>query len=190
MISKIEQEFVIDFYNNNASEFSSTRYAPWPLVKEFIESIPPGSLVLDVGCGNGKNQFRNDLIWTSCDASAEMCKLCNNAILAECTDLPFETNSFDAVICIAVIHHLDSSSKHVKAIKEIECVLKPNGKSLISVWAAQAKYGNGDQYIKWKSNDVLRYIHFFSESEIKALSKQSTIKLDYNNYYIYGCCYK
>ena len=30
------------------------RYRPWPRVVAFIESLPPDSLIVDVGCGNGK----------------------------------------------------------------------------------------------------------------------------------------
>ena len=31
-----------------------TRYKPWPKVSEFMSSLPPYSLVADVGCGNGR----------------------------------------------------------------------------------------------------------------------------------------
>ena len=27
---------------------------PWPLIEKFLKEIPPGSVGLDVGCGNGK----------------------------------------------------------------------------------------------------------------------------------------
>ena len=30
------------------------RYAPWPRVVEFIQSLKPGALIADVGYGNGK----------------------------------------------------------------------------------------------------------------------------------------
>ena len=35
------------------SSFSSCRQ-PWPTIRTFLQSIPPGSLGLDAGCGNGK----------------------------------------------------------------------------------------------------------------------------------------
>lgn len=39
-----------------ASHFSATRYKPWPLVAEFLDSFAdaPGSVGADLGCGNGK----------------------------------------------------------------------------------------------------------------------------------------
>jgi tRNA (uracil-5-)-methyltransferase TRM9 len=27
---------------------------PWPLVEKFLQSLPQGTLLADVGCGNGK----------------------------------------------------------------------------------------------------------------------------------------
>ena len=27
---------------------------PWPIVERFLKELPPGSVGLDVGCGNGK----------------------------------------------------------------------------------------------------------------------------------------
>ena len=48
------KEHVYDVYEKIAPHFSNTRYKPWPKVQEFMESVPPGSFVADVGCGNGK----------------------------------------------------------------------------------------------------------------------------------------
>jgi SAM-dependent methyltransferase len=98
MLSVLEKQYVQDFYNTYASEFDSTRYSTWPIVKNFIDSIPEHSHVLDVGSGNGKNQYRNDLNWTSCDNSIEMCNRSRNPHLCECTNLPFQSNMFDYVI--------------------------------------------------------------------------------------------
>ncbi|CBZ26116.1 conserved hypothetical protein [Leishmania mexicana MHOM/GT/2001/U1103] len=49
-----EREHVHDVYSAIADHFSSTRYKAWPQVSAFLESLPPFSLVADVGCGNGK----------------------------------------------------------------------------------------------------------------------------------------
>ena len=50
------------FYENHAAHFSDTRFCIWDVVREFGESrFTPNSVVLDVGCGNGKNmKYFND----------------------------------------------------------------------------------------------------------------------------------
>lgn len=54
-----------------AGHFSSTRFAVWPKVRAFLDSLPPGSVVADVGCGNGKYLgVRRDLAVLGCDRSA------------------------------------------------------------------------------------------------------------------------
>ena len=188
MFKHIEQNYVIDFYNNNAKSFNDTRYAPWPVVKKFIDSLKPGSSVCDIGCGNGKNQYRKDLMYTSCDNSIEMCKLVPNSVLCDCTSLQFADHSFDCVLCIAVLHHLADETRRLNALHEIKRVMKPNGKGLISVWGSQPKYGNGDQYVSWNHKEKQRYIHFFTINEVQTLCEKVFVNFeiseDYNNYFI------
>lgn len=47
----LEQAYVHDVYEQFCE---SSRSRPWPRVQEFIEGLEPGSLVCDIGCGNGK----------------------------------------------------------------------------------------------------------------------------------------
>ncbi|CAA0816676.1 S-adenosyl-L-methionine-dependent methyltransferases superfamily protein [Striga hermonthica] len=51
---EIEKKYVHRVYDAIAPHFSSTRFAKWPKVQAFLNSLPSGSLVLDAGCGNGK----------------------------------------------------------------------------------------------------------------------------------------
>lgn len=49
-------------YSSIAPHFSATRFKPWPLVSNFLDTLPPGSIGVDVGCGNGKYlHLRNTL---------------------------------------------------------------------------------------------------------------------------------
>ena len=50
----IEKDHVHKVYEDIAEHWNHTRYAPWPKVASFVQSIPEHSLVADVGCGNGK----------------------------------------------------------------------------------------------------------------------------------------
>ncbi|CAO1629777.1 unnamed protein product [Sympodiomycopsis kandeliae] len=59
---KWELENVHDVYSSIASHFSATRYKPWPLVTNFLASLPPGSIGVDVGCGNGKYLHLRNLL--------------------------------------------------------------------------------------------------------------------------------
>ncbi|KAK3315304.1 hypothetical protein B0H66DRAFT_340761 [Apodospora peruviana] len=49
-----ERTHVHGVYEAIAPHFSSTRYKPWPAVAQFLHAQRPGSVGLDVGCGNGK----------------------------------------------------------------------------------------------------------------------------------------
>lgn len=52
--ANLEEKLVHTVYENIAPHFHETRHTPWPKVKNFIESLQEGAVVLDVGCGNGK----------------------------------------------------------------------------------------------------------------------------------------
>lgn len=49
-----ELENVHKVYNEIANHFSETRHSPWPQVNEFIQAFEKGSVLVDIGCGNGK----------------------------------------------------------------------------------------------------------------------------------------
>ena len=51
---ELEKRHVHEVYENIAEHFSGTRHSPWPKIAEFLKNQPNGSLVADVGCGNGK----------------------------------------------------------------------------------------------------------------------------------------
>ena len=50
----MEKQHVYEVYEKIAPHFSNTRYKPWPMIVDFLNSLPDCSIVADVGCGNGK----------------------------------------------------------------------------------------------------------------------------------------
>lgn len=52
--TSMEKEHVYEVYEKIAPHFSNTRYKPWPMIVDFLNELPDGALVADVGCGNGK----------------------------------------------------------------------------------------------------------------------------------------
>lgn len=74
-----EETHVHGVYEAIASHFSATRHKPWPFVSSFLARQLPGSVGLDVGCGNGKNMGVNrDVLMFGCDRSAALISLARN----------------------------------------------------------------------------------------------------------------
>jgi tRNA (uracil-5-)-methyltransferase TRM9 len=140
-----EEQHVHEVYEQIASHFSSTRYKPWPIVESFLRSLSPGSIGLDVGCGNGKYLTVNqDVFIIGSDRSSNLVKIAakhelHSAVVADTLALPHQTGRFDFTISIAVVHHLSTSERRREAINSILDCLKEGGKALIYVWALEQK---------------------------------------------------
>ena len=140
---KYEQEHVHEVYQQIASHFSSTRYKPWPIIEKFLKELPCGSVGLDIGCGNGKYLAVNPNIFiVGSDRSRNLVTIAkrhqpHSALVSDILDLPHRPDSFDFVICIAVIHHLSTSERRIDGIKSILKCLKQSGQALIFVWALE-----------------------------------------------------
>ncbi|XP_011311375.1 alkylated DNA repair protein alkB homolog 8 [Fopius arisanus] len=151
----LELSYVHEVYEEISSHFDETRHKQWPNVSKFLDSIEPGSILLDVGCGNGK--YLNDtsgIFKVGCDRSSGLTRICRKrsfeVFLSDCLQLPFKSKSLDAVISIAVIHHLSTPERRRSAFLEILRVLRPGGRCLIYVWAK-------DQHWNSKDSTYLRF---------------------------------
>lgn len=66
--------------------------------------------------------------------------------------LPFRDESLDAVLSIAVVHHLATTERRVCALRELARVLRIGGRLIISVWAmeqANRKFESQDVLVPW-----------------------------------------
>jgi len=142
---RYEEQHVHEVYEQIASHFSSTRYKPWPIVEAFVQSLSPGSVGLDVGCGNGKYLTVNqDVFIIGSDRSSNLVKIAakhepHSAVVADTLTLPHQVGRFDFAISIAVVHHLSTPERRREATKAILDCLKDGGKALIYVWALEQK---------------------------------------------------
>ncbi|MED6131373.1 tRNA methyltransferase, has a role in tRNA modification [Stylosanthes scabra] len=139
---EIEKKYVHHVYDAIAPHFSSTRFAKWPKVASFLSSLPSGSLVLDAGCGNGKYLGLNPrCFFIGCDISPSLIKICSDrgheVLVADAVNLPYRTGFGDAAISIAVLHHLSTEHRRIRAIQELVRVVKKGGYVLITVWAKE-----------------------------------------------------
>ncbi|CAN6996152.1 unnamed protein product [Brassica rapa subsp. trilocularis] len=139
---EIEKKYVHRVYDAIAPHFSSTRYAKWPRVAAFLESLPSGSVILDAGCGNGKYLGLNpNCFFIGCDISSPLIRICSEkgqeVVVADAVHLPYREGFGDAAISIAVLHHLSTEERRTSAVNELVRVVKPGGFVLITVWAAE-----------------------------------------------------
>lgn len=61
---KLEDQHVHAVYENVAEHFSETRSKPWPNVLKFVKSLEIGSVLVDIGCGNGKYLGENHRVFS------------------------------------------------------------------------------------------------------------------------------
>ncbi|XP_025054029.1 alkylated DNA repair protein alkB homolog 8 [Alligator sinensis] len=154
--AKLEQEYVHKVYEEIAAHFSSTRHSPWPKIVEFLRALPEGSIVADVGCGNGKYLGINKgLHMVGCDRSKNLVDICGEkgceAFVCDALSVPIRSSSCDACISVAVIHHFSTAERRLATLRELARLLRPGGKALIYVWAMEQEYNNQkSKYLKEK----------------------------------------
>jgi len=183
-MNSIEKEYVHNTYQKIAEHFSNTRAYVWKSVKEFLKKVESNSIILEVGCGNGKNlNYRKDCINLGCDLCKNFCSITNRkgaeSLVANNLYLPFTDNSIDYILSIAVIHHLSTRERRMKSIYELIRILSPGGKLLIQVWAmkqpdnSRRKFTKQDNLVDFQSSDKkikeLRFYHVFEENELEEM---------------------
>ncbi|KAM4046384.1 putative tRNA methyltransferase 9B [Anomaloglossus baeobatrachus] len=158
--SQLERHHVHNVYEKIAPYFNDKRYKPWPKVQEFLLAQEPGSLIADIGCGNGKYLHINRQTYkVGCDYCLPLVKAARNqdyeVMACDGLCLPYRDGCFDAVLSIAVIHHFSTMERRVRAIKEMSRILKVGGKMMIYVWAMEQKrrkFEKQDLLIPWNKD--------------------------------------
>nr|CCA16369.1 alkylated DNA repair protein alkB 8 putative [Albugo laibachii Nc14] len=196
--STVEKAYVHDFYDRIADHFDSTRYAPWPKVASFVESLPEGAIIADVGCGNGKYMKIIDgarrFIFGG-DRSSKLVNICSTqglkALVLDALSVPIRSDSCDAALSIAVLHHLSSLEHRIMAVRELIRILRVGKEGIIYAWAHEQQDtsrrhfdpNKQDFMVPWnldrryvkddckeKGNVVVqRFCHMFREGELQAL---------------------
>ncbi|KAI9684699.1 MAG: tRNA methyltransferase, has a role in tRNA modification [Trizodia sp. TS-e1964] len=139
-----EAEHVHAVYEQIASHFSATRYKAWPIVSRFLADQPPGSIGLDVGCGNGKYLSANPRIFIiGSDRSPALASIAHKShpragvLVSDILSLPHARGRADFALAIAVVHHLASSARRVAALRALFETVKARGRVLVYVWALE-----------------------------------------------------
>jgi len=124
-----------------------------------------GSLFADVGCGNGKNipSCYSKGFAIGSDFSVGLINVCREKVfevnVSDALRIPYRSNCFDAVLSIAVLHHISSESRRIKLLAENMRILKKGGCALFYAWAYEQHDDKSKSGHKFKQQDVLVPFH-------------------------------
>ncbi|NMC07859.1 MAG: class I SAM-dependent methyltransferase [Candidatus Lokiarchaeota archaeon] len=154
-----------DLYDGIAPAFDRSRgKAPWDPLVTFMSdqaasgvaaSTTPGGIVLDLGCGNGRNMAYIKGIFKAracigLDLSASLLGAARqraggspvpDLVQGSMNVLPFRDRSFDAVACVAALHHSPSKASMRETLGKIQDATVAGGVLVLSVWRkCQARF--------------------------------------------------
>lgn len=167
--------------------FRDKRYTELPPADEVIAFLPqlaeaPGRRVLDHGCGAGRHAvllasegydvFGVDISPRGCELTSERlrdARLKGQITVGDMKALPYDDNSFDAVLSRGVITHGRREEVHA-ALREIEGVLRPGALMLctfISTRSSLMGSGSAIDPRTWICDDELErgVVHYFMTRE-------------------------
>lgn len=144
----------IAYYDQNAEAFFRDTVAAdvSSLRSRFLAHVPPGSAVLDAGCGSGRDAAAFQAAGyrvTAFDGSAEMVRLAR-----EHTGLPVQQMTFDEMTWEATFDGIWASASllHVPlqdlpgVVAHMARALRPEGALYISM-----KHGNGERHVNGRT---------------------------------------
>jgi len=154
------------------------------IVINFIKRYYSGSThrpqILDIGCGTGAmaEEVKGIGSYYGLDVSREAVDFCErrgieNIGLGDVRNIPYGENTFDFVLALDVIEHVDDD---FLAVKEIRRVLRPGGITIITVPAFKFLWGPTDVFF----HHYRRYRLVELESLLKG-NNFSILKLSYFN---------
>jgi SAM-dependent methyltransferase len=132
-------------------------YVLFAFVEESCEAISAGSLVLDAGAGEG--QYRRYLpharyIGVDLAVGDVQWNYSGLDAVSDLARLPFEANTFDAVLCTQVLEHVREPQQ---VLCEISRALKPGGRLYLSTPQSSHQHQKPYDYYRYTSFG-LRYL--------------------------------
>ena len=134
----------LEYYRVNAEAFSKATVGVdfSEMANRFLELLPPGAAILDLGCGSGRDSLyflKRGFRVTAADGSPEMCRIASRNTGLQVRTLLFGNldyeNAFDGIWACASLLHLPAE-KLGPVFRKAERALRPRG-----VMYASFKYG-------------------------------------------------
>ncbi len=145
-----------------------------------------GKTILDAGCGSGRNLkwfYQNDFEIFGIDTDSEFLEnakqnypeAASNFTVGTLENLPYGENSFDHILCCAVLHFAKSETHFTAMFSELIRVLKPKGMLLIRMSSNIGLDGNAPE-ITYKENGK-KGTYYLTRERINQLIKEFSLTL-------------
>ena len=166
----------IDAYERSAKEcvarWSRRRHRRPPLLAEWLQYLPAGARLLDLGCGGGQDAGdlgRRGHRVVGLDRTSALLLLGRHRhpslplVRADLRDLPFQAMSFDGLWAAAVLMHLPKPDAR-RILADLCKLVRPGG-----LFAATVTYGvksrlvtagwvPGRYFARWKKDELARAV--------------------------------
>jgi SAM-dependent methyltransferase len=111
-------------------DYLPTYLAKLAWIREYLDSLPGGTPVLDAGCGEGVlvEEYAGRLAIEGVDPHYASPHVRTGSLM----DLPYESGAFGRVLCLDVLEHI-AYADQPRAIAELHRVLSPGGELVVSV---------------------------------------------------------
>ena len=149
-------------------------------IKTIRDNLLQGSRVLDAGCGNGRHllplsrhyqTIGIDISKTALEGSKTYLQKSgqhSEHLVSNITDLPFNDNSFDGIVCYGVLQHL-LADERLAATKEFKRVLSPDGFLFFEAFGVDDMRYGGEEI---EPHTFLRksglIYHYFTTEEVES----------------------
>lgn len=175
----------IDYYNKYANLYfeSTVELDMGETLEKFIDYLPEGGAVLDLGCGSGRDSLyfmERGFDVTAVDGSRELCELASIHIGQDVLEMQFSELDFNEVFdgiwaCASLLHITAEDMDDIfgKVIKS----LKPDGVLYMSFKHGDfSGFRNGRYFNDYKTKEMKDLISRFAEMEILDIWKSSDIR--------------
>lgn len=194
--SKTYKEYSLQEFNSAAEKFDDNDPSIYNMCRkdypDILAELEKEEFydVLDAGCGTGAvlsllHEKYPNKHYTGIDLSDKMIEVAKRKnvkgvdfVLGDCEELPFEDNSFDAVLCSMSFHHYPNPERFFANVFRI---LRPNGRLIL-------RDMTGPAWILWICNHIelpicnrLMHkgdVHVYSRADIQFLCNGSGLKME------------
>ena len=175
----------IEYYNTHADRYSEiTRNADMSdIYQHFEENLKPGSRILDLGCGSGRDSkyfLDKGYKVVSLDASEAMCRKTQEltgkaAVHMRIEDMNYE-NEFDAVWACASLLHVAKSDMH-KILEKAMKALRVGG-VLYASWKSERTRDDGRTFANYTEARVCDMVALVSGASLEDVWTSQDVRLD------------